>query len=73
LANQYDVVGDTSPSVVSNSQWHYGQDVRIGIEDQPLYRGGNIKGGTCQRKRAKAGNHRFAIKKEAIKAMITKA
>ncbi|WP_245711350.1 putative Ig domain-containing protein [Paracidovorax valerianellae] len=44
LANQYDVVGDTSPSVVSNSQWHYGQDVRIGIEDQPLYRGG-IGGG----------------------------
>ncbi len=40
LYNQYDVVGDTSPSVVANSQWHYGQDVRIGIEDQPLYRGG---------------------------------
>ncbi|MFE8643841.1 hypothetical protein ACFX58_01990 [Sphingomonas sp. NCPPB 2930] len=44
LDNQYDVVGDTNPSVVSNSQWHYGQDVRIGIEDQPLYRGG-IGGG----------------------------
>ncbi|ADX48579.1 Ig family protein [Paracidovorax avenae ATCC 19860] len=40
LANQYDVVGDTTPSVVANSQWHYGQDVRIGIEDQPLVRGG---------------------------------
>lgn len=40
LGNQYDVVGDTSPSVVANSQWHYGQDVRVGIEDQPLYRGG---------------------------------
>ncbi|WP_372166018.1 putative Ig domain-containing protein [Xanthomonas axonopodis] len=39
LGNQYDVVGDTSPSVVANSQWHSGQDVRIGIEDQPLYRG----------------------------------
>jgi len=39
-ANQFDVVGDTSPSMVSNSQWHIGQDVRIFIEDQPLYRGG---------------------------------
>jgi len=42
LENQYDVVGDTKPSVVSNSQWHHGQDVRIGIEDQPLYRGGIV-------------------------------
>lgn len=44
LLNQYDVVGDTSPSVVANSQWHYGQDVRVGIEDQPLYRGGIAAG-----------------------------
>jgi len=39
LDNQFDVVGDTTPSAVSNSQWHYGTDVREFIEDQPLYRG----------------------------------
>lgn len=37
--NQYDVVGATTPSAVGNSQWHYGADVPIFIEDQPLYRG----------------------------------
>jgi Ca2+-binding RTX toxin-like protein len=37
--NQYDVIGDTSPSAVSNSQWHIGHDAPIFIEDQPLYRG----------------------------------
>lgn len=40
LANQYDVKGDTLPSAVANSQLHYGQDVNVFIEDQPLYRGG---------------------------------
>lgn len=40
LSNQYDVMGDTMPSAISNSQWHYGTEVRISIEDQPLYRGG---------------------------------
>jgi Ca2+-binding RTX toxin-like protein len=35
----YDVYGDTSPSVVSNSQLHYGQTVPVFIEDQPLVRG----------------------------------
>jgi pimeloyl-ACP methyl ester carboxylesterase len=40
VTNQYDVVGDTSPSSVANSLWHYGTDVRVFIEDQPLYRGG---------------------------------
>jgi hypothetical protein len=39
LSNQYDLMGDTSPSAVSNSQLHYGQDVRTFIEDQPLTRG----------------------------------
>lgn len=38
--NQFDVVGATGPSAVANSQWHIGQDVRVFIEDQPLYRGG---------------------------------
>ncbi|SDE79855.1 hypothetical protein SAMN05192589_1503, partial [Paracidovorax valerianellae] len=33
----------------------------------------NTESSTCQRKRAKAGNHRFAIKREAIKAMSTRA
>jgi hypothetical protein len=28
LGNQFDVVGDTSPSAVSNSQWHIGKDVK---------------------------------------------
>lgn len=41
--NQFDVVGDTSPSAVSNSQYHIGTDVRVFIEDQPLYRG-NVGG-----------------------------
>lgn len=40
FANQYDIVGDTIPSAVAHSQWHLGKDVRIFIEDQPLYRGG---------------------------------
>ncbi|MGK6306992.1 calcium-binding protein [Variovorax sp. DT-64] len=39
LTNQFDVVGDTSPSAVSNSQWHIGKDVKVFIEDQPLVRG----------------------------------
>jgi RTX calcium-binding nonapeptide repeat (4 copies) len=39
LTNQYDVTGATSPSAVSNSQWHIGHDAPIFIEDQPLFRG----------------------------------
>ena len=39
LSNQFDVVGDTSPSAVAHSQNHVGTDVRVFIEDQPLYRG----------------------------------
>jgi Ca2+-binding RTX toxin-like protein len=37
--NQFDLVGDTLGSAVANSQWHIGQDIRVFIEDQPLYRG----------------------------------
>lgn len=44
LANQFDVQGMTSPSTVSNSQWHYGTDTPVFIEDQPLFRG-NIGAG----------------------------
>ena len=40
LDNQFDVIGDTQPSAVSNSQWHHGHNVPVFIEDQPLYRGG---------------------------------
>jgi hypothetical protein len=40
LDNQFDVVGATSPSAVSNSQWHIGSDIKVFIEDQPLLRGG---------------------------------
>lgn len=40
MPNQFDIVGDTSPSMVAHSQWHIGRDVRVFIEDQPLYRGG---------------------------------
>ena len=39
LPNFYDVFGDTAPSSVSNSQWHYGQATPVFIEDQPLWRG----------------------------------
>lgn len=42
LKNQFDVVADTTPSMVANSQWHCGEDVRIPIEDQPLTRGGMV-------------------------------
>ena len=40
LGNQFDVVGNSVPSIVANSQWHHGLDVPIYIEDQPLVRGG---------------------------------
>ncbi|ATQ75852.1 hypothetical protein CR152_15950 [Massilia violaceinigra] len=40
---QFDVVADTSPSAVSNSQWHLGKNVPVFIEDQPLFRGGVVK------------------------------
>lgn len=39
FGNQIDVVGDTTPSMVANSQWHFGTDWRVFIEDQPLMRG----------------------------------
>jgi hypothetical protein len=35
---QYDVMGDTRPSAVANSQWHTGVHTPIFIEDQPLHR-----------------------------------
>ena len=44
LQPQYDVMGDTSPSAVSNSQWHVGVNVPVFIEDQPLLRGGYVGG-----------------------------
>lgn len=44
VSNQFDVVGATSPSAVSNSQWHIGTDMQVFIEDQPLYRGGVVGG-----------------------------
>jgi pimeloyl-ACP methyl ester carboxylesterase len=42
LSNQFDVQGDTSPSAVANSQNHVGTDVKVFIEDQPLWRGGFV-------------------------------
>jgi hypothetical protein len=39
FANQFDVAGDTRPSMVANSQYHFGQRVPVFIEDQPLFRG----------------------------------
>jgi hypothetical protein len=42
LSNQYDVMGDTIPSAVANSQLHYGADIEFFIEDQPLVRGGIV-------------------------------
>ncbi|WP_162580328.1 calcium-binding protein [Variovorax sp. PBS-H4] len=38
-SNFHDLYGANAPSAVSNSQLHYGQDVPIFIEDQPLFRG----------------------------------
>ena len=37
--NFYDIMGDTYPSMVALSQKHFGKDIRISIEDQPLFRG----------------------------------
>ena len=37
--NFYDIMGDTYPSMVALSQKHFGEDIRIGIEDQPSSRG----------------------------------
>ena len=42
IPNFYDIYGDTVPSSVSNSQYHYGAATPIFIEDQPLYRGSVI-------------------------------
>ena len=39
LPNFYDVYGSAPPSAVSNSQWHYGRETPVFIEDQPLWRG----------------------------------
>ncbi|MDE2442446.1 MAG: Ig family protein, partial [Betaproteobacteria bacterium] len=44
-ATEYEVLGDTTPSMVSNSQYHLGSqdtEIRVPIEDQPLYRGGLV-------------------------------
>lgn len=40
LPNQVEIVGDTTPSAVANSQWHHGTLSPVFIEDQPLFRGG---------------------------------
>lgn len=45
LGNQYDVVGwefsaERPGAIVAHSLWHYGNDVRLFIEDQPNARGG---------------------------------
>ncbi|MFT3818086.1 MAG: hypothetical protein QM750_10730 [Rubrivivax sp.] len=40
LGNQVDIMGDTSPSLVANSQWHHANEQKVFIEDQPLSRGG---------------------------------
>ncbi|WP_141243668.1 calcium-binding protein, partial [Pseudomonas indica] len=37
--NQFDVMGVGEPSAVANSQIHYGADIKVFIEDQPLMRG----------------------------------
>ena len=39
ITNFYDIYGANSPSAVSNSQYHYGTETPIFIEDQPLARG----------------------------------
>lgn len=39
LANVFDIYGETYPSAVSNSQFHYGVGIKIAIENQPLVRG----------------------------------
>lgn len=39
IGNFYDIYGDTYPSAVASSQWHYGTATPVFIEDQPLYRG----------------------------------
>lgn len=59
LGNQYDIVAweysNNSPSaVVAHSLWHYGQDMKVFIEDQPLWRGG-IFGSALSASLASAG------------------
>jgi Ca2+-binding RTX toxin-like protein len=43
LTNQFDIVGrettTSATAMVSNSQWHYGTNVDVFIEDQPMTRG----------------------------------
>ncbi len=41
--NQFDVMGVGEPSAVANSQIHYGADIKVFIEDQPLMRGDILK------------------------------
>ncbi|HNF92980.1 MAG TPA: hypothetical protein PKZ67_12360, partial [Accumulibacter sp.] len=48
LDNQFDVVGTETTgtfvySAVAHSQWHYGEDVPLFIEDQPLQRGSVVE------------------------------
>ena len=45
LPNFYDLYGANSPSAVANSQYHYGRETPIFVEDQPLYRGSVILDG----------------------------
>jgi hypothetical protein len=39
LSNVFDIYGATYPSAVSNSQFHYGEPIKVAIENQPLLRG----------------------------------
>ena len=43
LDRMFDVSGDTSPSGVANSQLHYGKQIKVYIEDQPLARGSILR------------------------------
>nr|WP_298167691.1 calcium-binding protein [uncultured Pseudomonas sp.] len=47
-SNQFDVMGVGEPSAVANSQIHYGADIKIFIEDQPLMRGDILKEAIAQ-------------------------
>src|SRR5213075_2695313 len=51
LANQFDVVADTSPSAVSNSQWHYGTDVHANAKEKSMNK--------CNRPGASKGRSNF--------------
>jgi Ca2+-binding RTX toxin-like protein len=42
FSNYFDIYGDTQPSMVANSQLHYGVETPVFIEDQPLTRGNAV-------------------------------